>query len=95
MAYGPWGVFLLSVVDSLGIPLPAAMDVLLIGVAAGSVETRSMPISRRCMAVMGSAGGNMALFLAARHGAALVRKARSRRRTGGGDSASGSTATGC
>jgi hypothetical protein len=33
IAFGPWGVFLLGFIDSLGIPLPATMDALLVLVA--------------------------------------------------------------
>src|ERR1035438_7940177 len=65
VAYGPWGIFLLSVVDSVGIPLPAAMDVLLIGLAAGSVKTPQHAFFAALMAVIGSTGGNFALFSAA------------------------------
>jgi membrane protein YqaA with SNARE-associated domain len=59
------------VFDSVGVPLPAAMDVLLIGVAAGSVKAPQHAYFAALMAVLGSAGGNIALFLAARHGRRL------------------------
>lgn len=73
VAYGPWGIFLLSVVDSCGIPLPAAMDVLLIGLAAESVKAPQHALFAALMAVIGSTGGNMALFWAARRGAGWLK----------------------
>jgi len=69
IAYGPWGVFVLSVIDSCGVPLPAAMDVLLIGLAAGSVKAPQHAVFAALMAVIGSTGGNVALYSAARRGA--------------------------
>lgn len=65
IAYGPIGVFLIGFIDSLGVPLPAALDLLLIGVA---VETPERAYFAAFMAVVGSAGGNIALFLLARSG---------------------------
>jgi len=65
IAFGPWGVFLLGFVDSLGVPLPAAIDALLITVA---IETPQRAYFTAFMAVAGSAGGNIALFLLARSG---------------------------
>jgi membrane protein DedA with SNARE-associated domain len=65
IAYGPWGVFLLGVVDSLGIPLPAAMDGLLVLIAVKAPERAYFAA---LMAVLGSAGGNILLFFAAREG---------------------------
>ena len=65
IAYGPIGVFLIGFIDSLGVPLPAALDLLLIGVA---VETPERAYFAALMAVVGSAGGNIALFLLARSG---------------------------
>ena len=64
-AYGPWGIFLLSVIDSVGVPLPAAMDFLLVTIA---VKEPQRAYFTALMAVLGSTGGNIALFLAARHG---------------------------
>jgi membrane protein YqaA with SNARE-associated domain len=65
IAFGPWGVFLLGFVDSVGIPLPAAIDALLIGVA---IETPQRAYFTAFMAVLGSGGGNIALFMLARSG---------------------------
>jgi membrane protein YqaA with SNARE-associated domain len=72
IAYGPWGIFVLSVIDSCGIPLPAAMDVLLIGLAATSVKNPQHAVFAAIMAVLGSTGGNIALYAAARRGAGFL-----------------------
>ena len=65
VAFGPAGVFLLAALDSAGVPLPAAMDALLILVSVKSPDRAWITAS---MATVGSVGGNMALFWAARHG---------------------------
>lgn len=65
ITYGPWGIFLIGIIDSLGIPLPAAMDALLVITA---VKEPQRAYFTAFLAVLGSAGGNIALFLAARHG---------------------------
>lgn len=72
VAFGPLGVFLLSIADSLGIPLPAAMDLLLITVGAGSVRNPRHAYLTALVAVVGSVIGNVALFLAARQGARWI-----------------------
>jgi membrane protein DedA with SNARE-associated domain len=74
VAFGPLGVFLLSVADSLGVPLPAALDVLLISVGAASAHDPSRAYVTAFLAVIGSVAGNAALFLAARHGARWIAK---------------------
>ena len=68
IAFGPWGVLLLGFVDSLGIPLPATMDALLILVA---VKAPQRAYFTAFMAVLGTAGGSITLFLAVRHGRRL------------------------
>ncbi len=73
VAYGPAGVFLLSIIDSMGVPLPAAMDALVLGVAAGSAHEPSHAYLTAFLAVLGSVGGNVFLFQAARHGGRLLR----------------------
>lgn len=65
LAFGPIGIFLVGVIDSLGVPLPAAMDALVLTVAVN--EPRRAYFAA-LMAVLGSTVGNVALFLAARHG---------------------------
>jgi membrane protein YqaA with SNARE-associated domain len=65
IAFGPWGVLLLGFADSVGIPLPAVIDALLITVA---IKTPPRAWFTAFMAVLGSAGGNIALFMLARSG---------------------------
>jgi membrane protein YqaA with SNARE-associated domain len=74
VAFGPVGVFLLSIIDSMGVPLPAAMDALVLGVAAGSVNEPSHAYLTAFVAVLGSAGGNIFLFHAARQGGRFFRQ---------------------
>ena len=71
IAFGPWGVFLLGFIDSLGIPLPSTMDALLILVA---VKAPHRAYFTALMAVLGTAGGSITLFLAVRHGRRLFLK---------------------
>jgi membrane protein YqaA with SNARE-associated domain len=75
VAFGPWGIFLLNAIDSFGVPLPAATDVLLIGVAAASVKNPANAYFAALMAVLGSLGGNVGLYLAARQGRQWFRPA--------------------
>jgi membrane protein DedA with SNARE-associated domain len=65
VAFGPLGVFLLSLLDSLGVPLPATIDFLLLFVAWKTPERAYMTAA---LAVVGSLIGNIGLFLAARGG---------------------------
>ena len=65
IAYGPPGVFLLSLLDSLGVPLPAAIDALLLVVAWKTPDRAYLTAG---LAVVGSLIGNIGLFLAARGG---------------------------
>ncbi len=65
IAFGPLGVFLLAALDSCGVPLPGAMDVSLVYVAWHSP---AMAYWTALAAVVGSACGNVGLYLAARHG---------------------------
>ncbi len=71
IAFGPWGVFLLGFIDSVGMPLPATMDALLILVA---VKAPQRAYFTAFMAVLGTAGGSISLFLAVRHGRRLFFK---------------------
>lgn len=73
-ALGPWGVFLLSIVDSIGVPLPAAIDGLVIGVGAASAKDPGIAWLTAAMAVLGSTGGNAFLFLGARHGSRIWKR---------------------
>ena len=65
VTFGPMGVFLLAVLDSAGVPLPAAMDVLVLAVALKAPDRAYLTA---LMAVVGSVGGNVTLFMMARHG---------------------------
>jgi membrane protein YqaA with SNARE-associated domain len=71
VAYGPSGVFLLGFIDSLGIPLPATLDALLLFIA---VKAPDRAYFTALMAVLGSLAGNVALFLGVRHGSRLLIK---------------------
>ncbi len=65
IAFGPPGVFLLALLDSLGVPLPAALDVLLLAIAW---KTPAHAYTSAALATLGSLIGNIALFAAARGG---------------------------
>ena len=65
VAYGPWGVLLIGIIDSIGVPLPATIDALLILIAAKAPEQAYGAAS---LAVLGSLAGNLALFQTARYG---------------------------
>jgi len=65
LAFGPFGIFLVGVIDSLGVPMPAAMDALVLAVAVNEPQRAYFAA---LMAMLGSTIGNVALFLAARHG---------------------------
>jgi membrane protein YqaA with SNARE-associated domain len=64
-AYGPWGVFLLALLDSAGIPIPAAMDALLLLIGW---KTPDHAYFSALLATVGSFLGNVGLFWAARGG---------------------------
>jgi membrane protein YqaA with SNARE-associated domain len=65
VAYGPLGLFIIGALDSMGVPLPAAMDILLIEVALRTPERAWFAAA---VAIIGSLGGNILLFRAARLG---------------------------
>jgi membrane protein YqaA with SNARE-associated domain len=64
-AWGPWGILLLGFIDSAGVPVSAAMDVLVIAVAVKAPDEAFLAAS---MAVIGSLGGNLLLFYGTRKG---------------------------
>lgn len=72
VTYGPLGLFIIGALDSMGVPLPAAMDLLLIQVA---LKTPERAYFAAAVAVIGSIGGNILLFRAARLGSARFIKA--------------------
>jgi membrane protein YqaA with SNARE-associated domain len=65
LAFGPFGILLVALLDSLVIPLPAGVDVLVLAIAVKEPERAYFAA---LMAVVGSTIGNLALFWAARHG---------------------------
>ena len=68
LAFGPFGILLVALLDSLVIPLPAGVDVLVLTIAVEYVNDPQRAYFAAFMAVIGSTAGNIALFLAARHG---------------------------
>jgi membrane protein YqaA with SNARE-associated domain len=73
-AYGPWGILVLSALDSVGIPLPSIIDVVLIGIAATSAHEPQHAYLSALLAIIGSTCGNVVLFQAAWHGRRLLSK---------------------
>ena len=65
VSWGPLGLFFLAVLDSAGIPLPAVVDALLMGVAA---VKPGLAYWSAALATAGSAAGCMGLYYAARKG---------------------------
>ena len=72
--YGPWGVFCLALLDSMGIPIPGGTDLLLLGISVESVHTPWRAYLAALVALIGSLIGNVILFQAAKHGRRLVSK---------------------
>jgi membrane protein YqaA with SNARE-associated domain len=72
LTYGPWGIFGLAILDSMGIPLPAGVDLLLLGIGVESVHAPSRAYLAAFMALTGSLIGNIILFQGARHGRRLM-----------------------
>ena len=77
IAYGPIGVLLLSAADSIGIPLPAAVDALVIAIAVDSARLREPWHAwfTAALATFGSTAGSAILFQAASHGRRLLARA--------------------
>jgi len=65
VAFGPWGVFLLGLIDSVGVPLPATIDAFIVLIA---VKAHSRAYFAALLGVIGSAVGNYILFQMARLG---------------------------
>jgi len=72
IVFGPFGVLLIGFLDSLGVPLPAVVDLWLVTVA---IEHPQRAYFAAAMAVIGSMAGNYALFHAARYGGTRFVKA--------------------
>jgi len=65
VAFGPLGVLVLGFIDSAGIPVAAGMDALIILIG---VKAPARAYLTAFMALIGSLGGNLLLFYAARRG---------------------------
>jgi len=65
IAFGPVGIFVIALLDSLGVPLVGGVDALLIYLA---VKTPHMAYIAATIATSGSLLGNLILFRAARYG---------------------------
>lgn len=65
IAFGPLGLFVIALLDSLGVPLVGGVDALLIYVA---VKTPQMAYIAATTATLGSILGNLILFRMARYG---------------------------
>ena len=65
MSWGPLGIFILSGLDSAGVPVPAAVDVLLLTLAA---KDPAKAYFTALLTVIGSTAGCMFLFYAANKG---------------------------
>jgi membrane protein YqaA with SNARE-associated domain len=70
LAFGPFGILLVALLDSFVVPLPAGVDLLVLTIAVDSaaVSQPQRAYLAAFMAVIGSTVGNMALFWAVRHG---------------------------
>jgi membrane protein YqaA with SNARE-associated domain len=69
LAFGPFGILLVALLDSFVIPLPAGVDVLVLTISANAApDDPQRAYFAALMAVIGSTFGNLALFWAARHG---------------------------
>jgi membrane protein DedA with SNARE-associated domain len=65
LAFGPAGVLALAVLDSVGVPLPDGVDVLLVLISALNPSGAYLAAA---LAVIGSLAGTMGLFYMARRG---------------------------
>jgi membrane protein DedA with SNARE-associated domain len=72
--YGPWGVFGLAMLDSMGAPLPGVTDVVLLGIGITSLDHPGTAYFAALMAFAGSLIGNVILFQGVRHGRRLLSK---------------------
>jgi membrane protein YqaA with SNARE-associated domain len=72
--YGPWGIFALAMLDSMGVPIPTVTDLLLLQVGIASLDTPTVAYFAAFMAFLGSLIGNIFLFQMVRQGRRLVTK---------------------
>jgi len=65
VTFGPLGIFLLTLIDSSGVPLPGVADALLVGLSAKNPARAPLFAA---LAIIGSVIGTMILFSVARKG---------------------------
>ncbi len=65
LSWGPWGAFVLAILDSAGIPVPEGVDVLLVTMAAMHATTGYFAAA---LAVTGSVIGSVILYYIGRKG---------------------------
>lgn len=65
LAWGPWGILLLAIADSAGIPIPAGVDALIVLIASRNAHTGYLSAA---LAVLGSTAGSFFLFYLGRKG---------------------------
>ncbi len=65
LSWGPWGILLLAILDSAGIPIPEGVDALI--VVMGTMDSRAGYWSA-ALAVAGSLAGSIFLFYVGRKG---------------------------
>jgi membrane protein YqaA with SNARE-associated domain len=76
--YGPFGIFVVALLDSMGIPLPTATDIILLYVGVKNMDTPMIAYFAAFMSLAGSLIGNIALFQGARQGKRLLTKEEAR-----------------
>src|SRR5579883_3192069 len=74
VAYGPVGIFFLAMLDSAGVPLPGALDLLFLDIAVHSTQAPWRAYASASLAVGVSLAGNIAVVHAVRQGQRLLRK---------------------
>ncbi len=76
LSWGPWGILLLAVLDSAGIPIPEGVDALIILI--GTQDTGAGYLSA-ALAVAGSLAGSLFLFYLGRKGGEAYLDARTQK----------------
>ena len=71
MALGPWGILLMSFLDSAGIPMTVGLDLMVILLSVKRPEGAALWAA---LAAIGSLAGNLALFYASRKGGERLMK---------------------
>jgi len=71
VALGPWGILLMSFLDSAGIPMTVGLDLLVILLSVKQPGSAALWVA---LAVFGSSAGNMVLFYASRKGGERLMK---------------------